>query len=329
MTNETISRRIVYSCAFVPAEWIHAHGFAPSRVAPVAASTALTGQMPGACPYALAFANEAAMDSGTAAVIFTTACDQMRRVADLVTAKSNAPVFVMTLPHTWQTAEARELYLSELERLGRFMVALGGQSPGRKELAQTMLEHDEFRASVRSMRQRLSPKQYSQLIMRFHKDRSVDHPPPSPEPKGLSIALVGGPLMSGDLDIFDMIEAAGGRVALDGTETGERTLPAAFDRQQMQDDPLGALADCYFGHIQDAFRRPNDGFYEWLKQRMTEESVRGIILRRYIWCDIWHAEAERLKEQTGLPVLHLDVTDDGADSERTSYRLQSFMEMLK
>ena len=36
------------------------------------------------------------------------------------------------MPSTWQTAAARQLYLDELRRLGRFLVELGGKSPDRR-----------------------------------------------------------------------------------------------------------------------------------------------------------------------------------------------------
>lgn len=327
-----LTNKILYSCPFVPAEWIIAHGFAPSRIAPSGANTVLTGQPPGVCPYALAFANEVAADRDAAAVVFTTACEQMRRVADLVTGKSRSPIFVMNVPHTWQTPTARELYLSELERFGRFMVGLGGTEPSREDLENVMMEREEARSGTADARSNLTPRQYSELLMGLnenpaHPVNPVDSPPPGNS--GAPVALVGGPLMSRDLDVFDMIESAGGFVALDATETGERTAPSAFNHEQMKNDPLGALADAYFGHIPDPFRRPNDGFYEWLIGKIAERGIRGIILRRYVWCDIWHAEVERIKERTGLPVLQIDVTDDGTDASRTQYRLQSFMEMLK
>ena len=125
------------------------------------------------------------------------------------------------------------------------------------------------------------------------------------------------------------IEAAGGQVVLDGTETGLRGLPAAIDRRQLADDPLSELAAIYFGGIGDAFRRPNSLLYEWLARHVTARQPRGILLIHQVWCDLWHAELGRLREWSPVPVLQ--IADDGGPSSRASAatRIGSFLEMLR
>ena len=54
-----------------------------------------------------------------------------------------------------------------------------------------------------------------------------------------------------DYIIFDLIEQLGGRVVLDGTEGGERTMPARFDPERVREDPLGELVRAYFDTIPD------------------------------------------------------------------------------
>ena len=90
--------------------------------------------------------------------------------------------------------------------------------------------------------------------------------------------------------------AAGGRVVLDATEGGQRTMPRRFDPARVASDPLQELADAYFDGIPDAFRRPNSRLYEWLGRELAARHVQGIIFRRYLWCDLWHAELQRLKQ---------------------------------
>ena len=75
---------------------------------------------------------------------------------------------------------------------------------------------------------------------------------------------MGGPLPESDYDLFDWVQQAGGRIVLDATEWGERTLPRAFDLERTHRDPLPELADAYFGAIPDVFRRPNGALYEYL-----------------------------------------------------------------
>jgi benzoyl-CoA reductase/2-hydroxyglutaryl-CoA dehydratase subunit BcrC/BadD/HgdB len=136
--------------------------------------------------------------------------------------------------------------------------------------------------------------------------------------------------MRRDFDTFDIAEQAGGRIVLDAAETGERGMCLPFDRRGLRDEPLMELANAYFGGIQDASRRPNSGLYKWLKRKLIDRGVRGIIFHRYVWCDMWHAELQRLKDWTDLPVLDIDTTGDNETRRhRTANRIHAFLETLK
>lgn len=325
-------KRVVYSCPFIPAEWIAAHGLVPSRAIPGSIARSPSGwPVQGVCPYARSFAANVSAES-VAAVIFSTACDQMRRAYDLI-GDTAAPKFLFNLPHTWEIANAQKLYITELLRLGDFLVSLGGSSPTLDKLAATMRHYDDARASIRDARSRLSPRHYSELIAEFNASFEMAQQEPSPPkdiciPSGVPLAIIGGPIQSDRFNLFDLVEKSGGYIALDATETGERALPAPFDRRQVKEDPMSALLEAYFGTIPDAFRRPNTELYRWLKAKLQEREVRGILFYRYVWCDTWHAEAQRLKEWSGLPFFDLDFGEDTSDMARTASRLQSFMEML-
>jgi benzoyl-CoA reductase/2-hydroxyglutaryl-CoA dehydratase subunit BcrC/BadD/HgdB len=254
----------------------------------------------------------------------------MRRASELVDRARPGQVFLMNVPSTCQTAAAHRLYMSELERLGRFLVQLGGRSPSDERLAEVIREYDAGRSQLRSVRGRLSPRQYAEAIAGFHREgmfesRASESDAPS---SGVPLALVGGPLLLDHLEIFNLIEGVGGYVALNATTSGERTLPAAFDRRALRDDPFSVLAEAYFGGITDAFRRPNSELYRRLKQEIAEMGARGIVFWRYVWCDLWHAEAQRMKEWADVPLLIIDA-DDGDVDGRTASRVQAFMEVLK
>lgn len=322
--------KIVYSCPFVPAEWIKAHGLLPSRIS-ADLHNSRPAPEPGMCPYAHAFAASAASDKNAVGLVLTTTCDQMRRVYDIIIENTTQPVFLMHIPHTWQSIEAQRLYLSELHRLGRFLVELGGSSPTPDVLRQTMVEYDNARAEIRGMQGSLSPRKWAEFLAYFNRSGKLEYPGYKDEnlPSGVLLALLGGPVPADSFEIYDFIEAAGGYIALDATETGERTMPAPFNRRLLNEDPISALADSYFGTIPDVFRRPNSGLFSWLKVKLVERGIRGIVLRRYLWCDKWNAEAYRLKEWSGMPLIHIDVNGEGTDTVRNSSRLQSFLETLE
>jgi benzoyl-CoA reductase/2-hydroxyglutaryl-CoA dehydratase subunit BcrC/BadD/HgdB len=341
---------IHYVSPFVPAEWVAAHGFTPVRLLPVTAGPGpLLGPLEGLCPYARAFANAwgaqrsascqlaprnlagCATKAAPAAVIVATTCDQMRRVSEFLAGAGRPPVFTLNVPATWQTSGAQQMYLDELKRLGRFLVRLGAAAPSDARLAEVMREWDAQREAARAARSRMTGRAYAEALAELHRTGLFPTPPASAPLllQGARLALIGGPLLGEDLWLYDLIEDSGGRVVLDGTETGERALPPPFDRRSLRDAPLVELAAAYFGRLPDAFRRPNSQLYAWLKQEFSARGVRGVLFVRELWCDLWHAEATRLREWCGLPFAELDFGGGGDTRGRAATRVQTLLGMLE
>lgn len=299
--------RVAYCCPFVPPELIVACGLQPWRVIPEAAKVnRMSLSRPGMCSYARAVLAEVTSEPRPAAVIVTTRCDQMRRIADLLAQEPDTRTFLLNVPKTWQTAAARDLYRRELDRLVGFLAEVGGRR----------LTDDALTAAMRSRQ--------------LHTEAAdPDTSSPAGADSRVRLALIGGPLLRGDVILFDLIERAGGRVSLDGTEFGERTRPARFDEAPLTTHPLDELARAYF-EIPDVFRRPNTRLYDWLDARLGDRVIQGIVLHRYLWCDLWHAEVERLRRTFDLPLLDLDLGDgERANSTRTTTRIQAFLESLR
>ncbi len=295
---------VVYSCPYVPAEWVAAHGLSPRRLIPRAAGNSSPVEVVfGLCTYARAFMHAVLTDAGASAVVVTTRCDPMRRVAELIERRRDVPLFLMNVPATWMSDSSRRLYRDELLRLGRFLVRLGGRHPSDDQLVRVMTDHATQRV----------------------RDSAHDS-----HAAGVPLALFGGPLLHEDIAVFGLVARAGGRIVLDATETGERGRPAPFDRGRLLQDPVGELVRAYFGSIQDASRRPNDPLYDAFGKEVERRGVRGIVFRRHTWCDPWHAELGRLREKISLPVLDWDGQDDLHTAPgRFAGRLDAFMEMLK
>ncbi len=328
-------KRIVYTCPYVPAEWIAAHGMRPSRVMPHSVGSVLSiAGREGVCPYVRGFIAEVMENEQVDAIVVTTVCDQMRRAFDMVTSKCEVPSFLMNVPNTWQSAVAQELYADELRRLGRFLIRQGGESPSSGSLAAIMLKYDIARKSILAERECVCAREYSEKIAAFGRDGpdAVTSGGRSPvqSVSGVPLAIIGGPLMKQEFRIFDIVEESGGRIVLDATETGERGMCSPLDAEGPGDDPLGRLAEAYFGGIQDASRRPDRELYDWFEQKLTERAVQGVIFRRYVWCDMWHAQLRRLKDLIDLPVLDIDTAGDFESEEnRTAGRIRAFLEMLQ
>jgi benzoyl-CoA reductase/2-hydroxyglutaryl-CoA dehydratase subunit BcrC/BadD/HgdB len=320
-----------YSSPFVPAEWIAAHGLRPERLR-LRPTERLTR---GICPYAGALLAAALggkgdrrllcearegpsrqkasvtfsfSDCNRGALVLATTCDQMRYVATMLEQRGEWPVFLLNVPSTWQTPAARGLYRDELRRLGRFLVRHDGETPSDARLTHVMLAFDRAR----------------------EEDRANSRGPAGHGSDGVPLAILGGPLLETECDLFALVERIGGRIVLDATEHGERALPRPFEHGRLAADPLQELADAYFDAIPDAFQRPDSRLYEWLGRELTARQVRGVILHRYLWCDLWHAETQRLKQWSPVPVLELDVgPDDTAAPNRMQGRIEAFLEMLE
>jgi benzoyl-CoA reductase/2-hydroxyglutaryl-CoA dehydratase subunit BcrC/BadD/HgdB len=142
------------------------------------------------------------------------------------------------------------------------------------------------------------------------------------------LALVGGPLSPAHEMIPGEIQAAGGWVALDGTENGERAWNVRFDFSA-GGDPFEVLLAGYFENLVDVFQRPNTRLYDWLRPRLESRDVRGIVLWQFTGCDLWRAEAHSLREIFGRPVLVLEAPENGRLSPRETTRVQAFVEALQ
>jgi len=351
-------RRVAYTCPFVPAEWIKAHGLEPSRIVP--GRLGHGGPMEaaaGLCSFARALLNDLAGRPDGVAAVFTTACDQMRRAAEVFADRCpNRPCFVMNVPATWQTPAAMAMYVDELRRLGGFLVGLGGLEPTNERLAEVMLAYDDAREQLRAARPGMSARQFAECLAEFNRGgiesrtgtcapRDSSPLPPTGQagevldsPKGrvrvieraahIPLAIVGGPLLEWQFEVFDAVERFGGRIVLDATASGELTMPGPIDGRRAAEYPLGELARAYFGHIPHAMRRPDTMLHDYLARELPARNVRGVLLHRQLWCDLWHGQLPRIRQRTALPVLDIDVADEDADFGRQAGRIQAFMEML-
>ncbi len=317
--------RVYLTSPWIPAEWVRAHGREPrgiwfaegfDRAAPAPAA--------GVCAFAERAVHFAETQPG-AAVVFTTACDQMRRGFDAAAFRGRARAFLFNLPAT-ATPSARMIYRAELERLGRFLLPPGAPAPAPEALRREMLRADEARRRLREAAPAAAARPFAEAAAQFH-DQGVFSAPAAALPGNhVPLALLGGPLGAADWSLFDTIDAAGGRIALNATATGERGLSPVFENHG---DPFDLLVAGYFENIVDVFSRPNTRLYAWLKPRLASRHARGIVLRLYTGCDLWRAEAATLHEVFGLPVLSLEADDAAGLSPREVNRLSAFIEMLK
>ncbi|MBF0386908.1 MAG: 2-hydroxyacyl-CoA dehydratase [Candidatus Omnitrophica bacterium] len=333
-------KKIIFTSPFVPAEWIAAHGLVPWRMTSGgSAFCGGSGAPPvsvesGVCAYMRGFINEAVSDPQVLGVVLVTTCDQMRRGADLINLRTKVPCFLMNVPSTCGTPEVSALYAAELERLGRFCVTLGGKRVEPERLVSILLEYDINRRMVLARQNDLSAGDFARELQFFGENGKVRDENFAglacgrPYAGSVPVGFIGGPLTARQFDLFDVFADHGAEVVFNGTESGERAFPARLDLRRIKEDPTGVLTEAYFRAIPDVFQRPNSGIFAWMEKAVRSRQVRGVVFVRHLWCDKWHAEAERFRAALEVPLLDIEL-DGGRMNERVRNRIGAFMEGLR
>ena len=107
-------------------------------------------------------------------------------------------------------------------------------------------------------------------------------------------------------------------------------MPATVDIDRLKADPQDELVRIYFDCIPDVFQRPNDRMFAWLRAEVAQRRVRGILVRRHVWCDHWHGEMPRLREELAVPLLEWDGAGNDPRARANAVgRMEAFLEMLR
>ncbi len=341
--------KVIVASPWIPAEWIRAHGHEPCGVwFHPGFGSPRAGVGEGVCPFAQRVLRLAEARTEFA-FVFATHCDQLRRAHDSIGGAAADRSFLFNLPATWQTGAVRKLICAELKRLGDFLVQVGGRAPTAQLLAHHLQSYRAARTELARAGRWCYGSAYANAVAQFHREGSFKLPPrrqPAPgtqareENRAPRLALIGGPLGTNDMELIGQIEAMGGALVLNATESGERTLaPHALDQDQEKEpwrpgcDQVDGMADelaqCILDQCVDVFQRPNTRLYAWLDQRLAERKVQGLILWHHVACDLWRAEAEGLREAFKLPLLLLEADESGGSSQRNAGRVQAFLEALR
>jgi hypothetical protein len=329
---------LFHASPWVPVEWIKAHGVEPRGLWYAdELNLGPTRSAAGTCAFAQAVVRFAETHPDKV-ILLTTHCDQLRRGFDTLAGSPPGRAFLFNLPTAWQSPVAERLYDCELDRLSRFLVALGGHLPTVEALGETIQAYTEARKKLLAQAEIHPARGYAEAIARFH----WDGPPVSmaeesaATPSGIPLALLGGPLPRTQWHLIEVIERTGARVALNGTEAGERSLWTGLSSEAQTTpgaDSLSSmrlwLARSCVRNCVDMFQRPNTRLYTWLKERLGARGIQGIVLWHYVGCDLWRAEAQSLREAFGLPLLLLDAGDAPQASVRDNGRVEAFVESLR
>jgi len=346
---------VAYTSPFIPPEWIAAHHVQPVWLPGLrAAGRTAASTRRGVCSVAETLLADASPLAELDGVVLTTICDQTRYAAAVLEQRGHSRVFLMNVPSTWQSASVRQVYHDELCRLGNFLVRLGGREPSCEYWQLTIGRYEAAREAARrhwpTVTNGCYPEQLAALrhgcvgqasvgqasSLSDRQDATDDRQDAYPTDDRqeacptVPLALVGGPLLAGDFAFLQLLARAGVRVVLDASEWGERTLPAPMRTGGVASDAVGELVRAYFDTIPDVFRRPNDRLYDWLGVQLATRGVRGVVVWRRLFCDLWHAEVDTMRRWSPVPVLDIDAAEgDEIATPRMLSRVEAFLELLR
>lgn len=145
------------------------------------------------------------------------------------------------------------------------------------------------------------------------------------------IMITGTPLAVPNWKLHHIVETCGGAVVCEEMCTGTRYFENLVDETQTTlEGQFKALSDRYMMNNCACFT-PNTAHQDDIIRLAKKYQVDGIINANLQFCQIYDvesAENERVIEEAGFPVLHIetDYTDNDAEQLRT--RIGAFIEML-
>lgn len=281
-----------YHCPFVPAELIAACGLEPRRFN-ADADDFCTAQTEGICFAVEVFLTGLKKQTQPYAVIFTTLCDQMRRVYDVYQANGGKNGFLLNVPVT-TGPDAVALFAEELRQMAQFLCRLSGHA-ARFDTIKTDAAHWK----------NPMPHNYRRA----------------------KIALIGGPVYACQLAALEQSLGNRGIIVLNAAENAVEQFRRALNPEAMKTDPYVELAAAYLQTTPSIRTRPGHRFYEWLETQLQATVVDGIILLRHPFCDHWRGVEHQLRRRPLPPVLAIEW--NGSSQAAALSRLEAFLEMLE
>jgi benzoyl-CoA reductase/2-hydroxyglutaryl-CoA dehydratase subunit BcrC/BadD/HgdB len=138
------------------------------------------------------------------------------------------------------------------------------------------------------------------------------------------LALAGSEVAELDRWLVDLLESKAS-VVTDLLDTGTRWFE---DDIELAEELLEDLARFYYARSPCITRRPNRAAYVLAGKKFDEYRVQGLVYKTLLYCDPWDFEAVRLRQELGIPMLHVDGNYSAENREQLRTRVEAFLESL-
>jgi benzoyl-CoA reductase/2-hydroxyglutaryl-CoA dehydratase subunit BcrC/BadD/HgdB len=343
-------------CNFVPLELIIAADAIPIRLASGFQEPILPAEeiLPrNFCPLIKSCYGMSLMDSPhidlVDLIIVPTTCDGKKKLAEIFA--DSKPTWVLEVPHTNETPQARQLWLTELQLLKKQLEELTGNKITTKKLRQAIELVNRKRAVARrlfELRRRTPPPIWGRDAMlvtnlALYDDikrwtertevlcNELSRHKPVCGKSNPRIMLSGSPTVFPTWKIPILVEDSGGIIVMDDVCTGSKELWDPIETAYWTiNDMIIAIADKYLMNTCACFT-PNLVRVDRIVQFASDFEVDGVIYHVLQACHIYGMEQQRIEkalERVKVPVLNIETDYSQEDVEQIRTRVEAFLEMV-
>ena len=340
-----------YFCNYTPPELVEACGAIPIRIMEGMNHTNETQGRKyiqrDSCSYCKAALGSLLQNNNFSCIVSGTTCDQMRRLHEFISAKTQLPTFLFNSPRTYGKKSTTDLFKHEILWIIDELTNLTEQIFSEEILLQRINKWNQVRdilLKIHLMRQTkippingkamfrlvetaffLGPDQFisysndvENIISQSNED--IDNEP-------IRILFAGSILASDDDLILDLIEEDNQAIIVaDNICTGTRWFHFPVEEKGYC---LNNIVQTYHEKMICPHRRPYEPLFDFTKRQIKHWQPDGIIYRTLKFCHPWTFEVQTFKDRFELPLLHLDTDYSYSNIGQLRTRIQAFIEMIQ
>ena len=280
-------------------------------------------------------------------VIIPTSCDGKKKLGEIVA--PHKPVWIMEVPHSTNTSQSRNLWLTEIKLLAKKLGKFTGKRVTRRKLSKAITLVNRKRAIVhRLYRARMGDPpiwgrdamlvtylSYFDDIDRWMEKTTIlceeiEGKKTFADEDMPRLLITGSPLVAPTWKVPVIIEESGGVVITDDLCTGTKGYWDPVERNYFTSDQLISIADRYLMNTCSCFT-PNTARVVRLKQFVKEWSIDGAIYHVSQACHTYGMEqinVNREFDAIDIPVLNIETDFSQEDVEQIRTRVEAFLELL-
>jgi benzoyl-CoA reductase/2-hydroxyglutaryl-CoA dehydratase subunit BcrC/BadD/HgdB len=343
-------------CNFIPLELIIAADAVPLRLCtgfqdPILPSEEILPR--NFCPLIKSSYGISLMDSPhydlVDIIIIPTTCDGKKKLAEILS--ENKQTWVIEVPHTTETPQARRLWLTEMQLIKKQLEKLTGNKITAKKLKEAIDILNKKRAVSRrlyELRRRTPPPIWGRDAMlvtnlSLYDDvkrwtertetlcNELEKHKPVCDISIPRIMLTGSPTVFPTWKVPVLTEESGGVIVMDDICTGSKEFWDPIETMSgSMNDMLIAISDKYLMNTCACFT-PNLVRLNRIIQFAEEFKIDGVIYHVLQACHIYGMEELRIEkalEKIKIPILNIETDYSQEDVEQIRTRVEAFLEMV-